>query len=152
MGIVEHLRVFFNTTAHAIEVQPSELTGLKKQFGDMDVDDDCEHKVTAESPVVTGQTLNTSSLMFGISKLNWTTANIFADAKMDVQTDLKIVAGQHWSVFGKSHCTTLGQKTVGAHIVSSGTVGIGANASCSNARIEKASATNTTGLDLVFDF
>jgi len=118
---------------------------------DMQVDGTCSHKVTAEHPLASGQVLDTSTLMFGVSKITWTSANIFADAKvdasLDVTTDLKIEVGKE--VFGH-HCTHLGQKTVGAHVRASGEVGIGVNATCSNARVE--TATSGTGLDLVFNF
>jgi len=111
--------------------------------------------VTAESPSASGKILHGSSLMFGVSKIKWQDVEVFADALVDaaseVNTDAKIEVGQPWSALGKHHCSKLGQKTFGLKVKSKGKVSLGMNASCSNARIEKASG-GKAGFDLVFTF
>mmetsp|Transcript_85138 Transcript_85138/g.214684 ORF Transcript_85138/g.214684 Transcript_85138/m.214684 type:complete len:310 (-) Transcript_85138:69-998(-) len=153
--IVSHLRIFFSAKDHAIVVEPSDLTGLHESLPDMQLDGDCKHKVTAESPKASGEILHGSSLMFGVNKIQWQDVEVFADALLDasseVDTDAKIEVGQPWSALGKHHCSKLGQKTFGLKVKSQGKVSLGMNASCSNARIEKASG-GKAGFDLVFTF
>lgn len=152
--ILKHLRTFFSSKGNGIVVNPADLIGLHERLSDMQLDDHCTHKITAEKPLVTGNILHSSTLKFGISHFSWQDTDVFIDATLDatseLDTDLKIEVGEPWSAFGQHHCTRLFQKTFGIKAHSSGVVGFGMNATCSNARIEQ--AYDGKGFDLVFNF
>jgi hypothetical protein len=148
--VLPKLRIFFNNSAHAIEVQPSEVT-VDKQFPDQTVDTSCDHTITAEHPKAMGTLLNSSYLMMGVSHVSWKSVQVFADAavnaKLDIAADIKVEVGKH--VFGH-HCTHLGHKTVGVDVHSTGRNAIGLNFTASNPRIQK--RVNASGWELAFEF
>ena len=92
-SVLPKLRIFFNTTAHAIEIETTDVI-IKDSVPDQTVDNDCHHKVTAKNTKLDGTILHDSSLMFGVSKLTWKTANVFVDARLDaklsVDGDVKV--------------------------------------------------------------
>ena len=83
-SVLPKLRIFFNNTAHAIEIETSDVT-IQDSVPDQTVDSDCHHEVTAKNTKIHGTILHDSSLMFGVSKLTWKTANVFVDARLDSQ-------------------------------------------------------------------
>lgn len=148
--VLPQLRIFFNSTAHAVEVETTDVS-IADSIPDQVIDDSCDHKVTSEGTEATGTILNDTSLMFGVSQISWQGVEVFADARLDAVLDIdgevKVELGKH--VFGH-HCTHLGSKTVGLDVVSHGTVGLGLNFTASDAHIEPAAS--GTGFELVFNF
>ena len=86
-SLLPKLRIFFNTTAHAIEIQTSDVV-IKNSLPDQTVDSDCHHEVTAKNTKLSGTILHDSSLMFGVSNLTWKTVDVFADARLDSQLSI----------------------------------------------------------------
>lgn len=148
--LLPHLRIFFNKSAHAIEVTTTDFS-ITESMGSQTVDSSCSHKITAKNPKGTVSVLNDTKMEFGLSGITWKTVSVFADArldaKLDISSDIKVELGKH--VFGH-HCTHLGHKTVGVDVLSHGVLGLGLNFTASNAHIEK--VTNGTGYELVFNF
>jgi hypothetical protein len=146
-ALLPHLRVFFNTTAHAIEVDVGDVA-VKETEPDQVIDNSCDHKVTAEHPTGTGTLQNGTKLQFGLSHINWTSATVFIDgqanANLDIKADVKVELGKH-IIHG---CTHLGHKTVGIDVTSHGVNGLGMNFTASKAHITKTGST----YNLVFDF
>mmetsp|Transcript_34371 Transcript_34371/g.47961 ORF Transcript_34371/g.47961 Transcript_34371/m.47961 type:complete len:280 (-) Transcript_34371:227-1066(-) len=149
--VLPHLRVFFNASAHAIEVGTDDVS-VSGSIPTQTVDPSCHHTVTAINPRGTAKILNDSRLMFGVSNISWKSVEIFADARLDsvldVYSDIRVRLGKH--VFGH-HCTQIARKTVGVDVVSHGTVGLGLNFTASNARIERSTNTSSN-YELVFNF
>eukprot|EP00750_Incisomonas_marina_P026790 INCI5949.2.p1 GENE.INCI5949.2~~INCI5949.2.p1 ORF type:complete len:285 (-),score=64.46 INCI5949.2:165-1019(-) len=148
--VLPQLRLFFNQTTHAIEIETSDVA-IQQSIPDSTIDDSCDHKVTSEGATAKGNVLNDTELSFGISNISWTGGvQVFADARLDsvldISGDVKVELGK--KVFG--HCEHIAHKTVGLDVVSHGTVGLGLNFTASDAHVEK--SVNGTGFDLVFDF
>lgn len=145
--ILPGLRIFFNKTAHAIQIDTSDIV-ISETLPDEKVDTSCDHEVTAEHPKVTGSVANTSYLQFGVSHIGWKGVSVFADARVDagleIDSDVKVEIGK--KVLG--HCEHLGHKTVGVNVYSTGHNGVGLNMTASHAHIVHTS----TGYDLVFNF
>jgi hypothetical protein len=146
-ALLPHLRVFFNSTAHAIEVDVGDVA-VHVTEPDQVIDSSCDHKVTAEHPTGTGTLDKGTKLQFGLSKINWTEATVFIDgqanADLDIKADVKVELGKH-IIHG---CTHLGHKTVGIDVTSHGVNGLGMNFTASKAHITKTGST----YNLVFDF
>jgi hypothetical protein len=152
--VLPGLRFYFSPSSTALEVSPADVGAVTGALPSEVVDTSCAHKVTAENPKVAGHVLNTSYMRFGVSNISWHGATVFADAEldadMDVASDIKVVVGKHWKIFGKSHCTKLLQKTVGISLATTGKTGLGVNFTASNASIQK--SLSGSGIDLVFNF
>ena len=149
-AVLPHLQLFFNNTAHAIEVEAGTIE-FRASLPDQKVDSSCDHTVTAEHPKAVGTVLNTSRLMFGASSLAWRNVTVFADARLNarlaIAADVRVELGKH--VFGH-HCTHLGHKTVGVSVASTGHNALGLTFTAANATLVR--NTTTKGLELVFDF
>lgn len=148
--ILPHLQIFFNSTAHAIEVTTGDVS-VSGSYPSQTVDDSCDHKVIAKNPKGTAKMLNDTHLMFGVSEISWKEVTVFADAKvdskLDIYSDIQVKLGKH--IFGH-HCTHIASKTVKVDVLSHGTVGLGLNFTASDAHVEKAVEGN--GYELVFKF
>ena len=148
--ILPHLRIFFNSSAHAIQVDVGDVT-VSNSYPDQTVDDSCHHQVTAHNPSGTARILNGTRLMFGTSKISWKSVSVFADGRLNsqlnVQSDVTVRIGK--KIFGH-HCTQVARKTLSIDVLSHGQVGFGLNFTASNAHIAK--AVNGSGYELVFNF
>ena len=120
------------------------------------VDGSCSHKVTAESPAITGKLLNSSYFKWGLSNVSWHGATVFAEAEVDstmeVASDIQVKLGKSYKVpfSHHHHCLKIAQKTVGVDLTTNGKTGLGLNLTASNASIQK--DPSGKGYDLVFDF
>ena len=69
--VLPQLRLFFNQTTHAIEIETSDVA-IQQSIPDSTIDDSCDHKVTSEGATAKGNVLNDTELSFGISNISWT--------------------------------------------------------------------------------
>jgi len=146
--VLPGLRDFFKTTK--MKVSPADIGTMHGTLPSEEVDSNCHHEVTAESPHISGSILDTTYFKWGVSNVSWKGATVFAntevDAVLDTSADIRVKIGR--KIFGR--CRKLAQKTTGVDIKSKGKTGLGLNLTASNAKIEQNA--NKTGLELVFHF
>eukprot|EP00040_Diaphanoeca_grandis_P003053 m.23574 g.23574 ORF g.23574 m.23574 type:complete len:282 (-) comp14268_c1_seq1:208-1053(-) len=134
------MQQLFSNPAYAITAAPGDIT-MKKTFPDQQIDNDCSHKIKAESPTASFDIKNSSTLKFGIANISWKGATVFADAHvqsmLDVSTNVNVKTGA--KVFG--HCEEVASKTVGVDVKSDGDTGVGMNITAYDARIERVNGT-----------
>ena len=153
--VLPGLRNYF-ATKNVLEVKPSDVGTMHATLPSQVVDGSCSHKVTAESPAITGNLLNSSYFKWGLSNVSWHGATVFAecevDSTMEVASDIQVKLGKSYKLpfSHHHHCLKIAQKTVGVDLTTNGKTGLGLNLTASNAHIEK--DPSGKGFDLVFNF
>jgi hypothetical protein len=155
LQVIPGLQKFFEAS-NVLEVTPDDVGTMHATLPNEVVDGSCSHKVTAESPKVTGTLLNTSYFKWGLTNISWHGATVFAETEVDstmaVDSDIQVKLGKSYHVpfSHHHHCLKIAQKTVGVDIKTNGKTGLGLNLTASNATIQKDSSGK--GYDLVFNF
>jgi len=135
--VLPHLQRFFTQAENAIAVNEGDVE-IQASLADVQVDDDCRHRIKAEAPKAIGSILGNSSLSFGIAWVPWDSISVFADvnvnAKLNVHADVSVRTGEE--IFGH-HCTEIARKTVGVKVLSGGRTGIGLRLTAKDAHVAK---------------
>ena len=153
--VLPALRKYFEVK-NVLEVSPTDIGTLHATLPSQVVDASCSHKVTAESPAITGNLLNSSYFKWGLTNISWHGATVFAetevDSTMEVASNIQVKLGKSYKrpFSHHHHCLKIAQKTVGIDLTTNGKTGLGLNLTASNASIEK--DPSGKGYDLVFNF
>ena len=153
--VLPALRKYFEVK-NVLEVSPTDIGTLHATLPSQVVDASCSHKVTAESPAITGNLLNSSYFKWGLTNISWHGATVFAetevDSTMEVASNIQVKLGKSYKIpfSHHHHCLKIAQKTVGIDLTTNGKTGLGLNLTASNASIEK--DPSGKGYDLVFNF
>jgi len=153
--VLPGLRNYFEIK-NVLEVSPTDVGTLHATLPSEVVDSSCSHKVTAESPTITGHLLNSSYFKWGLTNISWHGATVFAEASvsstMEVASNIQVKLGKSYKVpfSHHHHCLKIAQKTVGIDLTTHGQTGLGLNLTASNATIQK--NINGKGYELVFNF
>ena len=120
LQVIPGLQKYFEAS-NVLEVSPEDVGTLHATLPNEVVDGSCSHKVTAESPEVTGSLLNSSYFKWGLTNISWHGATVFAETEVDstMQVDSNIQVKLGKSLF--HHCLKIAQKTVGVDIKTNGT-------------------------------
>jgi hypothetical protein len=154
--VLPGLRNYFESK-NVLEVSPTDVGTLHATLPSEVVDSSCSHKVTAESPTITGHLLNSSYFKWGLTNISWHGATVFAEASvsstMEVASNIQVKLGKSYKVpfSHHHHCLKIAQKTVGIDLTTHGQTGLGLNLTASNATIQK-NVNGKGGYELVFNF
>tara|TARA_B110000008_G_C16858856_1_gene519831 strand:+ start:82 stop:648 length:567 start_codon:yes stop_codon:yes gene_type:complete len=101
--VLPGLRHYFESK-NVLEVSPTDVGTLHATLPSEVVDSSCGHKVTAESPTITGNLLNSSYFKWGLTNISWHGATVFAEASvastMEVASDIQVKLGKSYKVVG----------------------------------------------------
>ena len=99
--VLPGLRHYFESK-NVLEVSPTDVGTLHATLPSQVVDSSCSHKVTAESPTITGNLLNSSYFKWGLTNISWHGATVFAEASvsstMEVASDIQVKLGKSYKV------------------------------------------------------
>ena len=70
LQVIPGLQKFFEAS-NVLEVTPDDVGTMHATLPNEVVDGSCSHKVTAESPKVTGSLLNSSYFKWGLTNISW---------------------------------------------------------------------------------